>query len=54
MSTGDDDEGRLARLERAGLLTRGTGDVRWLLQRPLVPTSGSVVELLLEDRESGW
>ncbi len=52
-TTTNDDEGRIARLERAGLLTRGTGDVRWLLERPLVPTSGSVVELLLEDRESG-
>ena len=53
-TTTDDDDGRVARLERAGLLTRGTGDVRWLLDRPLVPTTGSVVELLLEDRESGW
>ena len=53
-TTGDDDAGRMARLERAGLITRGSGDVRWLLDRPLTPTRGSVLELLLEDRESGW
>ena len=51
-----DDEGRLARLERAGLITRGTGDFRELLARPLTATldGSSVVALLLEDRESGW
>jgi len=55
-SANDDDEGRLARLERAGLLTRGTGDFRELLARPLVETldGSSVVDLLLEERESGW
>lgn len=52
----DDDEGRLARLERAGFLRRGTGDIRRILDRPLVRTvdSSSVVALLLEERESGW
>jgi len=52
----DEDEGRLARLERAGLLRRGTGDFREFLARPLVKTldGSSVVELLLEERESGW
>lgn len=49
-----DDDGRIERLVRAGLATRGTGDLNWLLDRPLTPTSGSVVALLLEDREAGW
>jgi prevent-host-death family protein len=55
----DDDEGRLARLERAGIIRRGRGrgrgDPRWILDRPPTPTIGgaSVVELLLEDRRSG-
>lgn len=55
-SANDDDEGRLARLERAGLLTRGTGDVRRILDRPLVKTidGSSVVDIVLEERESGW
>ena len=55
-STTDEDEGRIARLERAGLLTRGTGDFRELLARPLAQTldGSSVVALLLEERESGW
>ncbi len=55
-SANDDDEGRLARLERAGLLTRGTGDVRMILDRPLVKTidGSSVVDIVLEERESGW
>lgn len=51
-----DDEGRLARLERAGLMRRGTGDFRELLDRPLAETldGSSVVATLLEDREAGW
>lgn len=54
--TVEDDEGRLARLERAGLIRRGTGDVRRILEMPLARTvdGSSVVELLLEDRRSGW
>jgi prevent-host-death family protein len=53
--TAGDDEGRLARLERAGIIRRGRGDPRWILDRPPTPTIGgaSVVELLLEDRRSG-
>jgi prevent-host-death family protein len=53
--TADDDEGRLARLERAGIIRRGRGDPRRTLDRPPTPTIGgaSVVELLLEDRRSG-
>lgn len=55
-STTDEDAGRIARLERAGLLTRGTGDIRRILDRPLVKTidGSSVVDIVLEERESGW
>ncbi|MEX1171500.1 MAG: type II toxin-antitoxin system prevent-host-death family antitoxin [Chloroflexota bacterium] len=55
-SANGDDEGRLARLERAGLITRGTGDFAEFLDRPLVETvdGSSVVELLLEERRTGW
>jgi prevent-host-death family protein len=51
----DDDEGRLARLERAGIVRRGRGDPRWILDRPPTKTidGSSVVELLTEDRRSG-
>ncbi len=51
----DDDEGRLARLERAGIIRRGSGDFRQLLKTPPVRTidGSSVVELLLEERRSG-
>ena len=49
-------DARLARLERQGLIRRGSGDIRKILDRPLVKTldGSSVVELLLEERESGW
>lgn len=51
-----DDDGRIDRLVRAGLATRGTGDFAEFLKRPLVKTvdGSSVVELLLEERRSGW
>lgn len=51
----DDDEGRLARLERAGIVRRGRGDPRWILDRPPAKTSdgSSVSDLLIEDRRSG-
>lgn len=50
-----DDEDRLARLERAGIIRRSRGDPRWILERPLTKTidGSSVVELLIEDRRSG-
>ncbi len=52
----DDDEGRLARLERAGLITRGTGDFTEFLKLvPVKTTDGrGIVDLVLEERESGW
>ena len=52
----DDDEGRLDRLERAGVIRRGTGGLpAGFLDRPLVkPRNGmSAVTLLLEERRSG-
>lgn len=51
-----DDDGRIERLVRAGLATRGTGDFAAFLDRPLVePVDGSsVVDLLIEERRSGW
>jgi prevent-host-death family protein len=47
-----DEQDRLDRLERAGMIRRGTGDLRWVLeQEPLKVPGPSVVEALLEDRE---
>jgi antitoxin (DNA-binding transcriptional repressor) of toxin-antitoxin stability system len=51
------DEERLARLERKGLVTRGKGGVgEWLKRwKPVrIPGGASVVEAILEERESGW
>lgn len=52
----DDDEGRLSRLERAGVITRGTGDFTAFLEREPVETVNGrgIVDLVLEERESGW
>ncbi len=53
---GDDDEGRLARLERAGVIRRGTGKVpREILEEPgpKLPEGVSLVEALLEERREG-
>lgn len=51
------DEERLARLERKGLIRRGTGDFgEWLKNhKPIkIPGGAGVVEAVLEERESGW
>jgi antitoxin (DNA-binding transcriptional repressor) of toxin-antitoxin stability system len=51
------DEERLARLERKGLIRRGTGDFgQWLkTHKPIkIPGGAGVVQALLEERESGW
>jgi hypothetical protein len=51
------DEERLARLERKGLIRRGTGDfAEWLkTQKPIkIPGGAGVLQALLEERESGW
>ena len=54
--TDADQEGRIARLERAGLVRRGSAPPPLdLLDEPpaSVPGGGSVVEALLEERRSG-
>ncbi len=56
-SAHSDDEGRLARLERAGIIRRPKRPPSLdILLMPPVKTIGgaSVVELLLEERRSGW
>jgi prevent-host-death family protein len=48
-------DGRLARLERKGLIRRGSGAAaRSITKRPLVKVPGSVLKDLLEERRSGW
>lgn len=57
----DDTEGWLPRLERKGVIRRGNGMppdelLRRMrdIPRPKLPEGMSVVEALLEERESGW
>ena len=53
---GDDDEARLARLERAGVIRRGAGKgVPEILDEPPLPLPAgvSVLEALLEERRAG-
>ena len=52
----DDWDARLTRLERQGLIRRGTGDIRKVLDMPLAKTvdGSSVVDLVIEERRSGW
>jgi len=53
---GDDPEGRLARLERQGLLRRGSAPLprEILMARPLRPSEGaSALEALLAERRDG-
>ena len=51
-----DADGRIARLERAGLIRRGTGPVSLdqLGPPPKLPDGVSLVETVLEERRSGW
>jgi prevent-host-death family protein len=52
----DDDEGRLDRLERAGVIERRGGPIpTWLLDQPPVPLPEGVsaVTMLIEERRSG-
>ena len=52
---GGDDDARLARLERRGLIRRGTGGLPdWLGRRRPPRLQGSVLRDLFEERESGW
>ena len=49
------DEERLERLEREGIIRRGTGKLPPdFLTRELPKFEGSVVEQLLEDRKNSW
>ena len=49
------DEERLRRLERLGLIRRGKGGLpSWFGKRKPHRVGGSVLELLLEERRSGW
>ena len=52
----DDWDARLTRLERQGLIRRGSGDIRKVLDMPLAKTvdGSSVVDLVVEERRSGW
>jgi prevent-host-death family protein len=49
-------DARLARLERQGLIRRGTGDIRKALDLPLARTvdGSSVSDVVIEERRSGW
>lgn len=47
--------GRLERLQRQGLIRRGTGGLpEWLGRRKPPKLRGSVLKDLLEDRKHGW
>lgn len=50
------DEERIARLQAQGSIIRGAGTGKWFQKHaPLkIPGAGSVLEALLEERESGW
>jgi len=53
-TVGSDDE-RLLRLERKGLIRRGTGGLpEWLGRREPPKLRGSVLQDLLRDRKAGW
>jgi len=48
-------EDRLTRLERKGLIRRGTGaSIKWLLKRRPPKLQGSVLQDFLDERRSGW
>jgi antitoxin (DNA-binding transcriptional repressor) of toxin-antitoxin stability system len=54
-SGGGKDHGRLQRLERRGLIRRGSGKrPEWLGRRRPPRLRGSVLRDLLRERESGW
>ena len=50
-----DEEDPLTRLEREGLIRRGSGGLsEWLRRRKPVRLAGGVLRDLLEERRSGW
>jgi len=50
------DEERIARLEAQGSLQRGTGTGKWFQKHAAlkIPGAASVLEALLEERDTGW
>ena len=51
----DADDQRLLRLERRGIIRRGTGGLpEWLGKRKPPRLRGSVLHDLLKEREAGW
>lgn len=54
VATKKEESEKLDRLERAGLIRRGKGDIRSFLDEPVPDIPGrSLVELVLEEREEG-
>jgi antitoxin (DNA-binding transcriptional repressor) of toxin-antitoxin stability system len=48
-------DGRLAELERRGLIRRGSGGTaRWIRRHAAVRVRGGVLKALLAERRSGW
>jgi prevent-host-death family protein len=45
------EQGRLERLERAGVLRRGSSDASWLLEESPIETDADVSGALADDRE---
>jgi prevent-host-death family protein len=50
---GDDEEGRLARLERKGIIRRGKGGISEEILKPPPGGGASVLDALLEERREG-
>jgi prevent-host-death family protein len=52
----EDDDDRLRRLERAGIVRRGSGDAGWIVARPPVPVTDGppISDYVLDERETGW
>lgn len=50
------DAERIARLEARGLIRRGAGTGKWFQKHTAlkIPGTASVLEALLEERETGW
>jgi prevent-host-death family protein len=48
-ATQGDDEQRLQRLAKAGILRRGTGDLRWVLSEPPINVKGADLSRALDE-----
>ncbi len=56
-ASGGDDEGRVARLERAGILRRGKGRLPkdfFDRQLPRLKGDAGIVDVVIEERRQGW